>query len=376
MITYALGVKGWQVKFYDKADKTQVVGVLSSDIQESAIGGISFDLVETGCGDAEIVLAVDPSSLPFTIEYNQGVEIYLYHTTEPWYSGYIIELPVTGTTKRPWRIKVAGYYNQLETCVVNKNYTNMEVSAIVADLMDLFIEEKTDILLAGHKIVPTAYTVSDVRFDYTTGKKAIQQLADLAQSFVFGVDAERELFFRGIDPQVNPAAVLVVGRNISEYDLEEDATKLFNRIYVKAGLLSGTPKTNIQAEKSDYNSQVLYGVREKVLTAPSIRNVDDADRWGAWKLDYHKRPKKKAKIPWAEIMYGAVNAKGKARIIDKDGNDHRLEIKKASYDVDSGGIRCSLELGMLMPTLGQTVKDVIFAALNDELLQGQNMSQL
>ncbi len=377
MVSYALGIEGWKLIFYDKSDKTQKIGELSIDIQESAIGEISFNLVETGCGDAEIVLAVDPEELPFTVEYNQGIEIYAYHTSVPWYSGYVVERPVTGTTKRPWRVRAAGYYSQLEKCVVDKDYQNMEVSAIVSDLMESFIEEKTDILLASQKIVPTPYTVSDIRFDYTTARKALEQLADLAQSFVFGVDEKRELFFRGTDPQVNPVAVFMVGKNIEDFELEEDATEIYNRIFVRAGLLSGSPKTNIQAEKSDYNSQLTYGVRERVMTAPSIRNADDADRWGAWQLDQHKRPKLKAKIPWVKISDGFIKAEGKARVIDLDGNDHKLEIKKASYRIDpSGGVRCNLELGMLPPTVGKSLKDTLFQALNEELLQSQNMSQL
>lgn len=376
LVSYDLGVAGWEISFFDKADKTQRVGVISSDIQESAINSIEFNMVETGCGDAGIMMIVDPDSLPFRIEYNQGIEIRLYHDPNPWYSGYITELPATGMTKRPWKIGINGYFNQLQTCITDKDYSSTEISAIIVDLMESFIEEKTDILLASHKIVQTAYTVTDIRFDYTTAKKAIQQLSDLAQSWTFGVDAERELFFRGMDPEVNPAAVFIVGKNINDFQLEEDATELYNRIHVRVGLLSGTPKTNILAEASDYDSQIKYGIRERVMTAPSVRNVDDGQRWGAWKLDEHKWPRQKAKIPWVDVSGGKIEAKGKARIIDKDGNDHSLEIKKANYKIGPNGIRCKLELGKIEQTMGKVLKELLFQIANEELLQGQNMSQL
>jgi hypothetical protein len=370
IVSYALGAVGWKIVFYDKSDKTQKVGELSSDIGRGYVSEIGFNLVETGCGDFEITLGVDPSALPFTVEYNQGVEIYLYHDPAPWYAGYIFKMPASGSTERPWKIEGAGYYNQLQTCIVDKDYTSTEISDIVRDLMDDIIEEKTDILYADYKIATTDYTVSDIQFDHATAKKAIEQLADLAQGWIFGVDANREIFFRGIDPDVNPAAIFAVGKHISEFNLTENAEDVANRVYVKVGLSSGG--TNIQAEVSAYNSQVLYGIREKVLSAPSLNSADDAQRWGNWQLDDLKRPKQKAKIPWADCSGGMIEAKGKARILDNDGTKHEIPIKKVAYSVDSGGIGCSIELGDLEKSAGRILRDILFDIANQELIQEAN----
>lgn len=376
IIPYAVGAVGWKIFFYDKSDKTQKVGELSSDIGAGVVGSIKFDLVDTGCGDFEIVLAVDPAELSFTVEYNQGIEIYLYHDSNPWYSGYINRMPVSGSLKRPWVIKGAGYFNQLETCIVEQDFTSQEISDIVRDLMTGFVEAKTDIIYADYKIMETDYTVADIRFYHERAKKAIQQLRDLAQNYVFGVDEERELFFNGTDPTVNPAAIFSVGKHIDTISIDEDSDEVINRVYVKAGNLGGTPKTNIRAVCSDYNSQVIYGIREKVMTAPAIRNDTDAERWGNWQISDLRRPKKKAKIKWADCSQGLIKAEGKARIFDKDGNKHELPIEKVSYGIDDGGIHCALTLGMAEADIGTVLRDILFDINNVELLQDQNMSQL
>jgi len=370
IVSYALGAVGWKIIFYDKADKTQKVGELSSDTGQGYVSEIGFNLVETGCGDFEITLGVAPSALPFTVEYNQGVEIYLYHDSNPWHAGYIFEMPVSGSTERPWKIAGSGYYNQLEKCVVNKDYTSEEISAIVRDLVDDFVEEKTDIVYADYKIAMTDYTVSDIQFNHTTAKKAIEQLADLAQGFVFGVDANREIFFRGIDPDVNPSAIFAVGKHIDEFRLTENAEDVVNRVYVKVGLSTGG--TNIQAEVSAYNSQVLYGIREKVLSAPSLQSTNDAIRWGNWQLDDLKRPRQKARIPWTNCSGGKIEAKGKARIFDNDGGKHQISVKKVAYSVDSNGIGCSIELGDLEKSAGRILRDILFDIANQELIQEAN----
>lgn len=376
IIDYAMGTVGWKILFYDKADKTQKVGELSSDMGQGVISSITFDLVDTGCGDFGLELGIDPADLPFTIEYNQGIEIYLYHDSNPWYAGYITKMPAAGSTKRPWSIKGAGYFNQLETCIVDKDYTSEEISDIVRDLMAEIIEEKTDIIYADYRILETSYTASSIKFDHVTAKKAIGQLKDLAQNFIFGIDEKRELFFTGTDPEVNPLAIFAVGKHIDGFDLNEDAETVVNKVYVKAGLLSGSPKSNIQATVSDYNSQVTYGLREKVMTAPSVHNATDAERWGQWQIDNLKRPKKKAKIGWADCSNGPIKAKGKARILDKDGNIHDLAIQKVSYSISDSGIGCSLSLGQMEKNMGRILRDLLFDIADEELLQQANMGQL
>lgn len=375
-VSYALGAPGWMVRFYHKNDKTQQVGELSSDMQNHYVSELRFNLVESGCGDFDIVLLVDPANLPFTVEYNQGVEIYLYHDINPWYSGYILGLPTTGSTKRPWLISGTGYSNQLETCIIDQDYTSEEVSEIIHDLVSSYIEDKTDIVYAAHKIAKTEYTVNDIRFDYTSAKDAVHQLMDLARAFVFGVDEEREFFFLPIDYLVNPAAEFTVGKHVTGFELTEDTNDLANRIHVRAGLLSGAPKTNIQATVSDYSSQVAYGLREKVLTAPSVRNATDAERWGGWKLTENRSPRQTATIEWVDCSEGKVEAKGKARILDRHGHEHKLNILRAGYTVGSSGIVCRLELGKRPDTMGRVIRDLLFELANQELLQSQNVGQL
>jgi len=319
---YVTGAVGWRVLFYDKSDKTQKIGELSSDIGEGRVTRIKFTLAETGCGSFRIDLAVDPLSLPFTVEYNQGIEICLYHDITPWYAGYITQMPVKGTTRRPWTIGGSGYFNQLEDCLIKKNYTNTEISDIVRDLVDTTIEEKTDIMFADHKVIKTSYKVKDIRFKYPSAKKAINQLAELAQDFIFGVDHERELFFRGRSSEVNAAAILFVGKNIQNFPIDETTDDLANRIIVRAGKIADTPKTPIRAIVDDGTSQLQYGLREKVMTADFIRDDDDAKKWGRFHLNDLKSPKKKAKIPWVDIgSLGRIDAYGKARIITREYHD-------------------------------------------------------
>ena len=75
ILSYTLTDAAWKIIIYD-TDKTVKIGELSSDIGDKVVLSFEFNLVETGCGDFEINLGVDPAAdLPFTMAYNQGMEV-------------------------------------------------------------------------------------------------------------------------------------------------------------------------------------------------------------------------------------------------------------------------------------------------------------
>jgi hypothetical protein len=304
---------------------------IGDDIQKGIMGQVAFDWIDQGCGTFNFTLLDAPG---VTIDYNYRVDIHLFGSASAWFSGYIMKKPKTGSTDRTYKYSGFGYYNQLETCIVDKSYftvqpaqknqnnkgpgsaesggtptaslalknykveidgagdvgvatfkwsddagvtweattvaTNtslinlnngvqvkftgagkasndfevgdswtfgaidfdMEVANIVDDIITTFVEPKTDIVYDAAKIIATGYDATYIKFDKVTAKKALQDLADLAQSYVFGVDEEKDFYFKAVSTAVNNDAIRFIAKNVKTFTYDEDISKIVNKIYM------------------------------------------------------------------------------------------------------------------------------------------------
>lgn len=302
--------RGIKLKFYNPDGLKQ--GEIGDDTQIGMILDVNFELLELGCGQFNFILAKKPS---FPIEYRTRVDIHLFNDTGPWFSGYIMEPPIEGTTEVEYRYAGFGFYYQLETCIVDKKYTNTEISLIVKDIIQTFVEPGTDIVYDAAKIEDTGYTVNEIEFNKVSAKRALDDLADMAQDFVMGVEEDRKFFFRAINTSTNVNAIKVVGKHLKRYILEKDASKILNKIYILAGKI--TSGSNYICTVEDSASQNKYGIREGTLTIPSSLNLSDAQRWGNYKLSQLKDPIEKAMAEDVDLDLNIIKANGKARIFGK-----------------------------------------------------------
>jgi len=311
LIYYPPTKRGIKLKFYNTEGIKQAE--IGDDTQQGMILDVNFDLLELGCGQFNFTLARKPD---FTIDYRTRVDIHLFNDANPWFSGYIMELPIEGTTEVEYGYAGFGFYYQLETCIVDKKYTATEISAIIKDIIQTFVEPKTDIVYDATKIENTGYTVNEIEFNKVTAKKALDDLAEMAQDFVMGVEEDRKFFFRAIQTSVNYDAIKVIGKHFSRYVLEKDTSGILNKIYILAGKI--TSGSNYICMVEDLGSKTTYGIREGTLTIPSSLNLSDAERWGNYKLSRLAYPVEKAKVEDVELYMNIIKAKGKARIFGRE----------------------------------------------------------
>lgn len=344
---------------------------------------LNFELLETGCGAFEMRLGELPATA--ALNYGMRLDIHLFGDAAPWYSGYITERPVSGTTVRPYTIKGYGFFQQLEWVLVNNTFTGMDIATVAKSILQSVVEPDTQVLYQLSKIISVGYAVTKLRFENVSAKDALKQLSEFATGYVYGVDERREFFFRPVRTEINEQARLYVGVHISEYAPTEDLNDLVNYAIVKGSTLDSNG-SNILATAENAASQAAYGLRKKVLDIPAAVGAADAARWGAAEIDRLKDPQRRATVKGLKLEYpnadGSFNVRrikpdGRAAITTAAGDVHEYPIAKIKYTL-SGGSAWVADL-----TLGEPEKsyaDWYVAAVRDkkntDYIQSANNVQL
>jgi len=328
--------RGFKIVFYDPQDHK--VGELGSDVMNHLIESVSFQLLESGCGSVDINLTGKP---PFEIGYRTRVDIYPYFSTDPWYTGFIYDLPKKTSKTTILTYQGFGYYDQLDWVHVTGVWTNKRVSEIIADIVENSVAPKTAIRYNKVKILDSPSIITNYNADTVKAKEAIQKLAGFEENFVWGVDNFREFFFWLRSDQV--MGKLWVGKHCEDLEIEENASQLANRLYVKAGVIQNG--TNYIGVVEDLDSINKYGIREAVVTAPEAINVDDALAWAEAQLNTKclKKITGKAKNAFLTNMK-PIEPKGKLIITDTEGREYRLRLIGVDYTISTSGISANLNL--------------------------------
>jgi len=375
---------GYRIIFYDSDwDK---VGEYSSDMGSPPVISLKFEVVQTGSGAFTLELVEMPT---FSFTYLCHIKVFLWGQpeSEPIYAGRVLKIPDERTTKDTFKYSGHGLYHDLEFCGVNRSYQDMEVSAIVKDILVNDIQPYTSIGYSGPKIVQTSpsYKVSEINFDRVSAKDALKDLAEYAYNvdnelpYEFGVDADGDLFFRPISVAVVVDAVKWVGYHVESFEPKEDIEPVRNKIDIICGAIDEVESSNYADTVSDGTSQGLYGVRWTKKTIPSALTAADALRWGRYQLYLLKDPKQSAKAKNIDLQNeGLIIARGKARVFDGEGVELELPIKKAAYTVSADkAIRCDLDLGDLeLQPLDAQYIDMLRRLKKEEALQAANVGQL
>lgn len=371
---FPLSGYGYNIIFYDKGGSK--VGIVSSDIQNSVLLNGQFELLNAGCGMFEIELSELPAALS-GITYNYRVDIHFFNDVNPWYSGYILEIPKSGTTEQTFKIKGYGFFNQLSDILINESYSSDYVHVIVKDLMTSNIEDKTDIIYRASKIETTTYEVQSAAWERVVSKEVFKQLSEYTLGYEWGVDADREFYFREVSTDIEDEAQLFVGKNLDKFIPEEDISEIKNKLYIYGGEVSGTPPTNYLITVEDTASQSAYGLKEAKLTIPSALDIDDAEQWGNYKLAELKDPIQRASVNGIEIYQVRLEAKRNARITSINGlYEYTLPIKRVQYKFDSGGIIAAVQLGELDRSWTYEQIKIREKLIEQEQLNDQRTTQL
>jgi len=377
--TFSKLSKGTKIIVYDRNDlKIEEIG---DDTQKGILGNCTFELIEKGCGFFSFELLDNPQH---EILHNYRIDIHLFGDIDPWYSGEIFKRPRTGSTKKPYKYSGYGFVSQLDTCKVNQRYNattfptaaDREVGAVADHTMRTYIEPETKIVYAASKIVAAGFTITDVNFARTSAQEAVEQLANAAQNYQYGVDEDREFFFRAIDTDVNADAIRSVGKNVNDFTYREpDSEKVINEIDVLNGEI--TDKSNYITTVSDATSQATYGKRWGRYTIPVALTLSDAERIANYQLSILKDPETSATLKNVEIISQTrIPAEGKARIFDKDGTKYEMYIKKVKYNISSKGITMDWTLGEIDIPFENEILKLLRNIENQALLQAANVAQL
>lgn len=339
-----LELKGFKIIFFDLLDNK--LYELGSDVKHGRVSEAAFELMDFGCGTFSFTLDDTP---PFEISYRTRADIHLYFDEATWFTGFIQTLPRPGQ-KKPLDYSGFGFFSQLDWVTVSKDYATQDVAEIVRDIVSTMIAPNTQIIYNAAKVQTTGYTVDSIDFYLIFAKDAIQQLADIAQGFEFGVDNTREFYFRPIDTDLRYH--FWAGKQFQNLQIEENPFSVRNRLFIKVGLIQGAgfgyikDGSNCIGYVEDAASIAAYGLREGIITAPDIMDVDDAWRWGAEILADTKDPIVKAKIK--NVLFDKektkIDSTGKVRVTGFEGTEYELKIEKVNYAISSRGILGQMNL--------------------------------
>ena len=337
-------LRGFKLKFYNLSDVK--IGELGSDVKTGIVANVNFELMALGCASFSFTCDDEPD---FTIAYRTRVDIHPYFDSTPWFTGFIQVLPQPGK-KRPYEYSGFGFFEQLDWVTVTETYGPQDIQDIVKDIIQNIVAPATQIIYNASKIEATGYTVESLDFYVAYAKDAIQSLADMASGFEFGVDNSREFFFRAMDSDVHHS--FWVGKQFQEIEIQENPYTIRNRLYIKVGLIQGEgfgyikEGSNCIGYEDDATSIAAYGLRESVVTAPDVLDIDDAREWAKQLLSKVKDPEIKAKVKSIifDLTRTKIEATGKARITTAAGVEYELFIKRIAYSIASGGILGDMDL--------------------------------
>lgn len=364
----------FDLDFYDSSGLR--TASISNDMKNSPLLSCEFELDEHGCAAFDFTLAKDHG---INIGYNQRVDVRLFGSISPWYSGFVQERPVEGTTEDTRTYKGYGFFEQLDNVIVESaTYNNTEISAITRDIIQNYIENRTGAHWNSSRVYSTGYTATTLTFDHVSAKDALKQLAEFAVNYVYGVDERRRVFFKARNLSINENSRFVIGYHIDTFKPEEDVTTVVNKVYVKGGSLNNSG-SNIMYVCSDADSIAAYGLRAAVLSIPSAYSDSDAARWGENQLSTKKTPQRTAKVDGihTNVAMRNIRPEGCARITSNDGKCvYDYPIKKVKYKMSGEGIKMTMTLGEYENDVSQVILQMERDAKNAEAISDGNSKQL
>jgi hypothetical protein len=388
--------RGATIRIYDRND--QLVKVISSNAGSSILQTCSFELLETGPGQFNMTLTER-----IDIGHDYRVDIHLWNSEQPYYSGFIQRLPCRGTTELSWAISGFGFFQMAEDSLVTGSfpagtYPHKIAAALAEDLRkdtggrvsvgaispttqatQIFQVDSNGVVLTGYPIAYVTYQLAGiVNFLRTPMKDAMKTVTDLSgAAYTWGVDANRQFFFNPVSQKVNDDARWWVGKNMETYVPEEDSSKVKNRIYIKLGSVRhDLPPTDplfatnfLDLPLEDLDSQAAFRVRSMVYSAAAALSPTDAVRAGAVQLDALKLPTQMATVTGIDFVGKMVKAEGKARITGRGGVVLELQKVKVVYTIQGSSIQMDVQLGAIEKTAGTFLAQVTRAAAEASLIQ-------
>ena len=286
-----------------------------------------------------------------------------------WYQGLIEDRsPILGD-KENIQVRGYGYSTQLERILINETYSAQEISAIVTDILDNYIITDTDIAYSAGDIEATTFTVDSLEFKNVTAAEALKTLADLAGTREWGVDKDRNFFFKARSEVLN--FNWWIGSNINNVNLADTFRDIVNRIVIEGGDVTGTKYTRTINRTV---SQLKYNLRSIVIQNAAIVTNDVADQYAGAYLDEFDDVSRRAtcEIINDETQIESTIPMGLASIRESGvrygeqcyglflySGIVKYQINKIIYSLDNNGmLKKNVDLGQLRPSTSEDLKQL------------------
>ena len=331
-----------------------------------------------GCGRATLSLAAPYDFFQDNIGPDYDVRIWLEDETgiaKLWYRGYVESHKPTLQDNDSIDLSLFGYVGQLKRVRVAKTYSGMEVSAIVKDILDTLVIPSTDITYSSSDIVDTGFSVDTLTFD-TMADSALKTLADLAGSYEWGVDVNKNFFFKPLSTVIRH--YLRIGKEITLYDSLDDYSQIVNRIYLKGKNTNGI---TFEDQIDNTESQESYGLRSQVVSNSAILTSAVSQKYGSGLLADQARVTRRISItvPKNLKFYESQLPLGSLSIITKTlpaskkyGDSDAIygtfkyagtpsfQIDKLAYKLANEGVDLTIQAGSQRPNIYLQIKQLQF----------------
>ncbi len=308
-----------------------------------------------------------------TGEYN----IRLYYrnpdtdTYDLWYQGLIKhKSPKLRGNTETIPFQGHGYQTQLERVYLNNvTYTSLEVSRIAAAIIGTNVDPATDINYSAALIDTTAFTPSSITFN-ESAMSAINKLADLVPAVEWGVDKNRDFFFKQKSSTISFR--FIDGRNITDFEDNLDFDDIANQIYVQGAQVGGT--YHFFGPYDEVSSQSKYGTRTHIISNSSITSSDVGSQFATAYLSEFSEVSKRASCSLIDFN-SLLESTTPVGLFAEIGKRFKYGQKKWGTGLYSGivsrainrvnysltnnaTLKISLDLGRLRPNLAEQIKSI------------------
>jgi hypothetical protein len=277
-----------------------------------------------GCGQAQVIINMPYRKFEFRAMDDIQIRVADLDNggTKLAYRGWV--MAVTPRLKTPQQIvlHVRGYFDLLRFIVVQDSgaemtYSGYYIHEIVENIANTFISEKSVITVGT--IDESTFSADQLDF-HTSVQDSLRTLADLQGNIEYGVDENREFFWREKDDTVRKK--YIVGADIEVLSRKVDYSRLVNEIYFEGGKVAGTP---FRTSAANTDSQYAYFVAEDIVVNSSITTTSVAAQYLSALLADKATPKylMRVKIPNTSFRFEDTVPMGKVSIYDNE------------YDADS-----------------------------------------
>lgn len=287
-----------------------------------------------------------------------------------WYRGFIQQIAPSLDDPESIDVICAGYGAQLGWIRVSKTYSAQEsLETIVRDILQTMVAPNSKILYDTTLVDATGVSLQageSLKFD-TYADNALKTIATIVGTREWGVGTDRKFFFRAQSSAIKHR--FIPGHDVVRFEDFIDYSRVKNRLYLKGG---GSPAFSTTRE--DTGSQGQWGLREEIITNPSITTNPTGNSYLNALLAEKAIPVRRSTLsvalrrnrlevatPIGQIAvtsgvfvnkYGTFKygAPGK-----KYGGEFGYQLGVATYTLDDNGVLTDMDLSQEAPSIAESV---------------------